>query len=272
MFEKIQETAAYIQKMTQDYQPEIAIILGSGLGNLVNELKIEYTVSYKDIPNFPVSTVKGHKGQLLFASLKSGKKVVVMQGRFHFYEGYPMSSVTFPVYVMKFIGVKTIIVSNASGGMNPNFHVGDIMFINDHVNLMGTHPLIGPNDERFGTRFPSMHEAYSHELLQKALHTAERLHVSVQQGVYVGVSGPTFETPAEYKYMRTIGGDAVGMSTVPETIVANYLGIKVLGISVISDLGGGEIVQKITHEEVLAAVEKTVPILVGLVKEILEEL
>lgn len=271
MFEKIQETAAYINQATGNYGPEIGVILGSGLGNLVNELDIEKTVSYKDIPHFPVSTVAGHKGQLLFARLKSGKKVVVMQGRFHFYEGYAMSEVTFPVFVMKALGVRTMLVSNAAGGMNPGFKVGDIMFINDQINLL-PNPLLGPNDERFGERFPSMHNAYDKDLLKHGLATAARLGIQVQQGVYVGTTGPTFETPSEYRYFRIIGGDAVGMSTVPETIVANYLGMKVMGLSVISDLGGGEITLEVSHEEVLAAVEKTVPVLVGLVKEILETL
>lgn len=271
MFEKIQETAAYIKKVTDDYQPDFGVILGSGLGDLVNVLDIEKTVSYKDIPHFPVSTVAGHKGQLLFARLDSGKKVVVMQGRFHFYEGYGMKEVTFPVYVMKALGVRVMLVSNAAGGMNPGFKVGDIMFINDHINLL-PNPLLGPNDERFGERFPSMHNAYDKTLLRHGLDTAARLSIPVQQGVYVGTTGPTFETPSEYRYMRVIGGDAVGMSTVPEVIVANYLGMKVMGLSVISDLGGGEVAVEVSHEEVLAAVAAAVPSLVKLVKEVLETL
>lgn len=271
MFEKIQETSAYIKKVTEDYQPDFGVILGSGLGDLVDVLNIEKTVAYKDIPHFPVSTVAGHKGQLLFARLDSGKKVVVMQGRFHFYEGYAMKEVTFPVFVMKALGVKTMIVSNAAGGMNPGFKVGDIMFINDHINLM-PNPLLGPNDERFGERFPSMHNAYDKELLQLGLDTASRLDIPVQQGVYVGTTGPTFETPSEYRYMRVIGGDAVGMSTVPEVIIANYLGMKVMGLSVISDLGGGEVAVEVSHEEVLAAVAAAVPFMVRLVKEVLESL
>lgn len=271
MFEKIQETATYIKKVTDDYQPDFGVILGSGLGDLVNVLDIEKTVSYKDIPHFPVSTVAGHKGQLLFARLDSGKKVVVMQGRFHFYEGYGMKEVTFPVYVMKALGVRVMLVSNAAGGMNPGFKVGDIMFINDHINLL-PNPLLGPNDERFGERFPSMHNAYDKTLLRHGLDTAARLSIPVQQGVYVGTTGPTFETPSEYRYMRVIGGDAVGMSTVPEVIVANYLGMKVMGLSVISDLGGGEVAVEVSHEEVLAAVAAAVPSLVKLVKEVLETL
>lgn len=270
-FEKIQETVAYINRVTDNYHPEIGVILGSGLGTLVDELNIEKTVAYKDIPNFPVSTVAGHKGQLLFARLKNGKRVVAMQGRFHFYEGYPMSEVTFPIFVMKALGVEKLLVSNASGGMNPNYQVGDIVFIKDHINLL-PNPLIGPNDERFGERFPSMHNAYDKELLQHCLDTAARMGIKAQTGVYVGTTGPTFETPSEYRYFRVIGGDAVGMSTVPEVIIANYLGMRVMGVSVISDLGGGEVVLEVSHEEVLAAVEKTVAVLVGLVKEILETL
>ena len=270
-FEKIQQTAGYLRQQTGDYQPRIGIVLGSGLGGLVDELNIEKAVPYKDIPHFPVSTVAGHKGQLLFGRTANGKKVVAMQGRFHFYEGYPMSEVTFPVFVMKALGVETLLVSNAAGGMNPDFRVGDIMFINDHINLL-PNPLLGPNDERFGERFPSMHNAYDKELLRHGLQTAARLGIDVKQGVYVGTTGPTFETPAEYRYMRVIGGDAVGMSTVPETIIANYLGMKVMGLSVISDIGGGEQAVEVSHEEVLAAVEKAVPVLVRLVKEIVESL
>lgn len=271
LFEKIKETAECINRETQDYRPEIGVILGSGLGGLINELKVEKTVLYKDIPHFPVSTVSGHKGQLLFGRLDNGRKVVVMQGRFHYYEGYAMQEVTFPVYVMHALGVKTLLVSNAAGGMNKGFRVGDIMFINDQINLL-PNPLLGPNDERFGPRFPSMHNAYDKDLLEHGLKTAARLGIDVRQGVYVGTTGPTYETPAEYRYFRIIGGDAVGMSTVPETIVANYLGLKVLGLSVISDLGGGEVAVEVSHEEVLAAVEKTVPSLIRLVKEILETL
>lgn len=271
LFEKIQETTAYINRETQQYKPEIGIILGSGLGGLIDEIEVDRTVSYKDIPHFPVSTVSGHKGQLLFGRLKNNKRVVVMQGRFHFYEGYSMQEVTFPVYVMHALGIQTLLVSNAAGGMNRNFQVGDIMFINDQINLL-PNPLLGPNDERFGPRFPSMHNAYDKTLLNHGLATATRLGIKVQQGVYVGTTGPTYETPAEYRYFRIIGGDAVGMSTVPETIVANYLGVKVMGISVISDLGGGEVAVEVSHEEVLAAVEKAIPSLIRLVKEVLETL
>lgn len=271
MYNKIEETVAYINGIIGDYKPEIGIILGSGLGTLVDELEIEHSINYADIPNYPVSTVKGHQSELLFAKLNSGKKVVVAKGRFHYYEGYDIKQVVFPVFVMKKLGIKTLLVSNASGGMNPNFKVGDIMFIEDQINLL-PNPLIGTNDERFGPRFPSMHEPYDKTLLNKALKIASKRNIDVKKGVYAGVTGPTFETPAEYRYFRIVGADAVGMSTTPETIIANYLDIKVLGVSVISDLGGGEVSVEVSHEEVLAAVEKTVPVLVGLVREVLEEI
>jgi purine-nucleoside phosphorylase len=272
MYEKIKQTAEYIRKETNDFKPEIAIILGSGLGSLVNELKAEYEISYKDIPNFPVSTVHGHKGALLFATLNSGKRVIVMQGRFHYYEGYDMrTEVVYPIYVMKELGVKTLVVSNAAGGMNLSYNVGDIMLIKDQINLMPS-PLIGPNDDRIGPRFPDMHAAYDKELLALARSVAERRGIAVREGVYAAVTGPCFETPAEYNWLRTIGADAVGMSTVPEVIIANYLGLRIFGLSVISDVGGGEEAVEVNHEEVLAAVEKTVPVLVGLVKDVLEEI
>ncbi|MDE6514883.1 MAG: purine-nucleoside phosphorylase [Bacteroidales bacterium] len=271
-YARIQETADYIRRVTQDFKPEIGIVLGSGLGSLADELKVIYTVYYKDIPNFPVSTVAGHKGCLLFAELSSGKRVVAMQGRFHFYEGYAMKEVVFPIYVMKYIGVRTLFVSNAAGGMNPAFKVGDIMLIRDQINLMAHTPLLGPNDDRLGPRFPSMHEPYTLSLLRLAQDVAKRRGVDVKTGVYAGVTGPSFETPAEYRYMRVIGADAVGMSTVPEIIAAKHMGLDTMGVSVISDLGGGEVAVEVSHEEVLAAVEKAVPVLVGLVKEILESL
>lgn len=271
-YDKIQETADYIRRQTQDFKPEIGVVLGSGLGSLADELQIKHTVYYKDIPHFPTSTVQGHKGCLLFAELSSGKRVVAMQGRFHFYEGYDMKEVVFPIYVMKYIGVKTLLVSNAAGGMNPNFKVGDIMLLRDQINLMAHTPLLGPNDDRLGPRFPSMHEPYTLSLLSLAQKVAAKRGVNVQTGVYAGVTGPSFETPSEYRYMRIIGADAVGMSTVPEIIVAKHIGLDTMGLSVISDLGGGEVAVEVSHEEVLSAVEKTVPVLVGLVKEILESL
>ena len=226
MLEKIQETAAFLKAKMQTH-PETAIILGTGLGSLVHEITDKYEISYKDIPNFPLSTVEGHSGKLIFGKL-GGKDILAMQGRFHFYEGYSMQQVTFPVRVMRELGIKTLFVSNAAGGMNPNFEIGDLMIITDHINLFPEHPLRGKNID-YGPRFPDMSEAYSRELIAKALEIAKEKGIKVQQGVYVGTQGPTFETPAEYKMFHILGGDAVGMSTVPEVIVANHCGIKVFG-------------------------------------------
>lgn len=272
MYEKLKETTAFIQNKTQGFIPETGIILGTGLGDIINELHILHQINYAELPHFHISTVKGHQGKLVFAETSNGKKLIVMQGRFHPYEGYTMQEVTFPVYVMKSLGVKNILVSNAAGGMNPDFNIGDIMLITDHINLMPTNPLVGPNDERLGERFPSMHQAYSKGLMTKAENMAQKMGIRLVKGVYVALLGPCYETPAEYHYLRVIGADAVGMSTVPEVIVANYLGMQVLGISVISDLGGVGEAKEVSHEEVLQAVEKAVPNLIGLVKNILNEI
>lgn len=231
---KIQETANFLRSKMHT-QPETAIILGTGLGSLVHEITDAYEISYKDIPNFPISTVEGHSGKLIFGKL-GNKDIMAMQGRFHFYEGYSMQEVTFPVRVMRELGIKTLFVSNAAGGMNPDFSIGDLMIITDHINFFPEHPLRGKNIE-YGPRFPDMSEAYSKELINKALQIAEEKGINVQQGIYIGTQGPTFETPAEYKMFHILGADAVGMSTVPEVIVANHCGIKVFGISVITDLG-----------------------------------
>ena len=256
MLEKIQETAAFLKAKMQTH-PETAIILGTGLGSLVHEITDKYEISYKDIPNFPLSTVEGHSGKLIFGKL-GGKDILAMQGRFHFYEGYSMQQVTFPVRVMRELGIKTLFVSNAAGGMNPNFEIGDLMIITDHINLFPEHPLRGKNID-YGPRFPDMSEAYSKELIAKALEIAKEKGIKVQQGVYVGTQGPTFETPAEYKMFHILGGDAVGMSTVPEVIVANHCGIKVFGVSVITDLGiEGQIVE-VSHEEVQKAADAAQP-------------
>lgn len=266
MYNKVKETVTYIQEKTAHFQPEIAIILGSGLGGLVDSLNAEYSLDYKEIPNFPTSTVQGHKGKLLFGIL-NGKKVVIMQGRFHYYEGYTMKEVTFPIYIFQSLGVKNLVVSNAAGGVNLNFQPGDIMLISDHINLL-PNPLIGPNDERFGPRFPSLHEAYNSAIQQKARDVADEMGIKLQKGVYVGLSGPSFETRAEYTYLRCIGGDAAGMSTTPETIVANYLGIRVMGVSVIANVGDGNKVES-SHKEVLDAVEKAMPVLIEFVKKMI---
>ncbi|GHV35353.1 purine nucleoside phosphorylase [Bacteroidia bacterium] len=272
MLEKLKQTSEFIRKETNDFQPEIGIILGSGLGNLADDIEPKYTLKYADIPNFPVSTVKGHKGSLLFGTL-NGKKVVAMQGRFHHYEGYSLKEVTFPVVVMKQIGVKLLVVSNASGGLNPSYKVGDVVIIKDHINLFCDNPLMGPNIDELGPRFPSMHEAYDKKLIVLAEEIAKTAGFRYQKGVYVGTPGPTFETGAECEYMMRIGGDIVGMSTVPEVIISNYLGMKTFGISVVSDMGvhthAEGHVEEITHEEVLAAVEKATPNIMKMVKELI---
>ncbi len=265
MLEKIKETASFLKgKMTT--KPETAIILGTGLGSLVNEIEDKHEISYTDIPNFPVSTVEGHSGKLIFGKL-GGKDIMAMQGRFHYYEGYDMKEVTFPVRVMKEIGIKTLFVSNACGGMNPKFSIGDLMIITDHINFFPEHPLRGKNI--YGDRFPDMSEPYSHELIAKAKEIAKELNIKVQQGIYLGTQGPTFETPAEYKMFHIWGADAVGMSTVPEVIVANHAGIKVFGCSVITDLGvEGKIVEA-SHEEVQKAADAAQPKMTAIMRELI---
>jgi len=266
MSEKIQNTVEYIRSIVKTI-PEAGIILGSGLGGLVREIEIEHSLSYSDLPNFPVSTVVGHQGKLIFGKL-SGKNVVVMQGRFHFYEGYSMQEITFPVRVMKFLGIKTLFISNAAGGVNPAFKIGDLMFIKDHINLMPSNPLIGKNDESLGTRFPDMSEPYSRKLVEHAGKFAKENNIRAHIGVYVSVSGPTFETGAEYKYIRTIGGDAVGMSTVPEVIVAVHMKLPCFAVSVITDLGGMDEPTPVSHHEVLKAAEEAESKLTLIIKEL----
>lgn len=250
MLETIKQTAEYLNQRT-GLTPKIGIILGSGLGGLVDDIEILHKIPYTEIPNFPVSTVEGHSGNLIYGNL-GGKLVLAMQGRFHFYEGYAMQQVVFPVRVMKFLGIETLIVSNAAGGMNPNFAIGDLMLINDHLNLQ-PNPLIGPNIKELGPRFPDMSEPYDHALLAKAEAVAASIGIPVQKGVYASVTGPTFETPAEYRWFWRIGADAVGMSTVPEVIVARHMGIQCFAVSVITDLGVEGHVEKVSHEEVLKA-------------------
>jgi purine-nucleoside phosphorylase len=262
MLTAIKEAVSYISSKIEE-TPETAIILGTGLGNIVEHLEVDCVVDYESIPHFPVSTVMGHAGKLISGMLGE-TKVLVMQGRFHFYEGYTMQEVTFPIRVMKFLGIKTLVVSNAAGGMNPQFAIGDIMVINDHINLM-PNPLIGKHDPKLGERFPDMSQTYDPRLLQKARDTARDLGIQVQEGCYVGVTGPTLETPKEYEYLRIIGGDAVGMSTVPEVIVAHQMGIHVFAASVITDLGVPGKIQKLTHKDVIDAAEKTAPILTSLI-------
>ena len=269
MIEKIKETAAFIKEQFSII-PETAIILGTGLGELVNHITDQKELAYKDIPNFPISTVEGHSGKLIFGKLGT-KDIMAMQGRFHFYGGYDMKQVTFPVRVMKQLGVKTLFVSNAAGGMNPTFKVGDLMVIRDHINLFPEHPLHGKNYNELGPRFPDMSEAYSKRLIKKAFEIAEKNNIYLQQGVYVGTQGPTFETPAEYKYFKIIGGDAVGMSTVPEVIVARHSDMEVFAISVITDLGVEGIVEKASHEEVQKAAALAQPKMTLIMKELVEQ-
>lgn len=247
--------------------PKTAIILGTGLGQLASEITDSYEFPYQEIPNFPVSTVEGHAGKLIFGKL-GGKDIMAMDGRFHYYEGYSMKEVTFPERVMYELGIKTLFVSNASGGMNPAFSIGNLMIITDHINFFPEHPLHGPNFPT-GPRFPDMHEAYDHELIALADAIAKEQGVKLQHGVYVGVQGPTFETPAEYHMYRILGGDAVGMSTVPEVIVARHCGIKVFGISIITDLGGFDVPVQVSHEEVQKAAKGAEPKMTEIMREMI---
>lgn len=264
MWEKVAETVNYIKNKT-NFVPEYGVVLGSGLGGFVNDIQVAFSIPYAEIPNFPVSTVQGHKGALLFGTI-GDKKVMAMQGRFHYYEGYDMKQVTFPIRVMKQLGIEKLIVSNASGGVNPVFQVGDIMIIKDHVNMMPEHPLRGFNDERFGPRFVNMSEPYSKDMIAKAKMIAKTLNIAVQQGVYLGLQGPTFETLAEYKMVKNIGADCVGMSTVPEVIVAKHMNMDCFGISVITDMGNEESIEEVNHEEVLEAAKKAEPHVRNLIK------
>ncbi len=270
MLEKIKATANFIKERIKA-NPETGIILGTGLGGLVKEIEIIDSIPYSEIPNFPVSTVDGHAGRLIYGKLGE-KEVLAMQGRFHFYEGYSMTEVTFPVRVMKFVGVKTLFVSNATGGLNPDFKVGDIMVINDHINFFPEHPLRGNNIEELGPRFPDMSKCYDKRLRNKAKLIALEHNFDLKEGVYVGVSGPTFETPAEYKMFRILGADVVGMSTVPEVIVARHMELNVFGISIITDSGvPGEIVE-ISHEEVQQVAMKAEPKMTLIMKELIKSI
>ena len=266
MLQKIKESAEFLQKQTT-YNPEVGIILGTGLGGLVNEIEIEHSISYEDIPNFPLSTVEGHSGRLIFGRL-GGKQVVAMQGRFHYYEGYTMEKVTFPVRVMKLLGIKNLIVSNASGGVNPDYEVGDLMILSDHINLI-PNPLIGKNITELGARFPDMSDAYCPTLIAKAETIAKANNIPVKKGVYIALTGPTLETPAEYKHMRIIGGDTVGMSTAPEVIVARHMDIPCFAMSVITDLGVPGKIKKVTHAEIQQVSEVAEPKLTLIIKELI---
>ena len=269
MLEQIKETAAWIKEHTQ-MRPRTAIILGTGLGHLAEEIEIEDEFPYKDIPNFPVSTVEGHSGKLIFGRL-GDKDVMALQGRFHYYEGYDMKQVTFPVRVMYELGIKTLFVSNASGGMNPNFKIGDLMLITDHINFMPEHPLHGPNFPT-GPRFPDMHEAYDHELLNMARSIAKEKGIRTVEGVYLATQGPTFETPAEYRMYHIWGADAVGMSTVPEVIVAHHCGIRTFGISIITDLGVEGKIVEVSHEEVQRAANAVQSLMADIFREMVHRI
>ena len=268
--QNIKEAVDTIRSLTS-FKPEIGIILGTGLGSLVDFVKIEKAIDYDEIPHFPISTVESHHGRLLFGTL-GGKNVVVMQGRFHYYEGYSMQQLTFPVRVMKFLGIKNLIVSNAAGGLNPAFAISDLMILSDHINLLPANPLTGPNLDELGPRFPDMSEPYDRSIIELGLKIGQTLKGNVHQGVYAVVTGPNLETPAEYNYLRTIGADAVGMSTVPEVIVARHMGIPVFAVSVITDLCYPGAIEKVTVEKVIAAARKAEPQLTQLIAEMLSSL
>lgn len=269
MLKQIEGTVNFIKGKTS-VQPEVGIILGTGLGGLVDEIDIKDSLSYEDIPNFPVSTVEGHSGRLIFGYL-NGKAIVAMQGRFHYYEGYDMKMLTFPVRVMKFLGINYLFVSNASGGVNPDFEIGDLMLINDHINLL-PNPLIGKNENDLGPRFPDMSKTYDETLRDNAKSIAKQHGIKLQEGIYTATSGPTFETPSEYKYFRIIGSDTVGMSTVPEVIIARHMGIPVFAISIITDLGVPGKIVEISHEEVQKVAVKAEKKMTLLMKSMMESL
>jgi len=270
MLEQINKAAEYIRSKTH-IVPEVGIILGTGLGRLVDEIDIETTIDYEDIPDFPVSTVESHHGKLIFGFL-AGKKVVAMQGRFHYYEGYTMQQVAFPVWIMKRIGIKYLLVSNACGSLNPELHTGDLMIINDHINLQPGNPLIGPNMNEMGPRFPDMSQPYDRVLIEKALKIGVENNIQLKTGVYVSVPGPVLETHAEYRYLRIIGGDVVGMSTVPEILAARHAGLPCFAISVVTDEGWHDVLEPVTLAQVIAAATQAEPKMTLIMKKIVEGL
>ena len=269
MLETIKNTANFIKEKT-NFSPEIGIILGTGLGGLVNEIETEHVIPYEEIPDFPVSTVEGHSGKLIFGSL-GGKKVIALQGRFHFYEGYSMSEVVFPVRVMKYLGIEKLIVSNACGGLNPYFNAGDLMVIEDQINLLGDNPLIGINDDRLGPRFPDMCEPYDQQWIDRTMKIARERDINIHKGVFVAVAGPNLETRAEYRYLRMIGADVVGMSTVPEAIVAVHCGLKTVGLSVVTDMCLPDALKPSNVEEIIAVANEATPKLIAVVDGIVQE-
>jgi len=270
LLNRMKDSTKYI-KDNCSINPEIGIILGSGLGMLAEDIEDKVIIPYKNIPYFPVSTVEGHKGQLVLGYL-SGKQVICMQGRFHYYEGYNMESVVYPVRVMQMLGVSKLIVTNSAGGINTDFKPGDLMLIEDHINLMGTNPLIGKNYDVFGRRFPDMTQAYDRQLINVAIQAADSMAIRLKKGVYAAMTGPSYETPAEIRYLRTIGADAVGMSTVPEVIVANHAGMKILGISCITNMAAGILDKPLNHEEVVEIANQAATQMVKLLKKVIEKL
>ena len=270
LLEQMKEAADYINSKTQ-VKPSIGIILGTGLGGLVKEIEVIDEISYQDIPHFPVSTVESHSGKLIFGNL-GGKKVVAMQGRFHFYEGYNMQQVTFPVRVMKLLGIERLFVSNASGGVNPDFEVGEIMILNDHINLFPAHPLISKNIDELGPRFPDMSEPYDHQMIEVAKKIAAENSIKISVGTYAALTGPTLETPAEYGYVRAIGADAVGMSTIPEVIVARHMEIPCFAISIITDLGVPGKIQKVSLQDVIDVASRQEPKMTLIMRELISKI
>jgi len=268
MLERIEQTTSYIKQRIGDFEPEVGIILGTGLGGLVDEIEVEKQLMYSNIPDFPISTLEFHAGKLIFGRLE-GRRVVAMQGRLHFYEGYTMQQITFPVRVMKLLGIKTLFVSNASGALNPTFRKGDLMVIDDHINLQPMNPLIGPNEPELGPRFPDMSQPYETALIDKALDIAAANNITCHKGVYVAVNGPNLETKAEYRFLRIIGGDAVGMSTVPEVIVANHMGLPVFAISVLTDEGFPDDLRPVSVEEILAVAHEAEPKMTLILKKLI---
>lgn len=268
--ENIAEALDFINKRFES-KPEIGIVLGTGLGGLVSEIEIEVEIPYNFIPHFPISTVESHFGKLIFGKL-DGKNVVAMQGRFHLYEGYSMKQITFPIRVMKMLGIKALLISNAAGGLNPDYQKGDLMILDDHINLLGDNPLIGTNNPEFGPRFPDMSEPYSQELIANAVKLAEGIEIGVHKGVYVAVSGPSLETRAEYRFLSIIGADAVGMSTIPEVIVAKHMGIKTFAISIITDLCDPDNLEEVSVEEIIAVAEKSEPHMTKLMSGIIRNI
>ena len=268
MLQKIQSTTEYIKRKIGGFEPQVGIILGTGLGGLVNEIKVEHQLMYSNIPNFPISTLEFHSGKLIFGTL-SGKRVVAMQGRLHFYEGYDMKQITFPVRVIKMLGIKQLLVSNASGALNPDYKKGELMIIEDHINMQPDNPLRGRNSEVLGPRFPDMSEPYNPDMIKRAMEIARQNNITCHKGVYVSVSGPNLETKAEYRFLRTIGGDAVGMSTVPEVIVANHMGLPVFAISVLTDEGFPETLKPVSVEEIIQIAHEAEPRMTQILKELI---